>query len=95
MIKTEMKSWADVVKQNTGPSNQITSNTVKQAVRTVNDEERCSKNVLIYGLEEKEVEPAEDLCRQVSSVYKNAGNLEAPDSTDGYFRVGTKQPMVK
>ena len=91
VIKTEMKSWTDVVKQNTGPSNQITSNTVKQAVRTVNDEEMRSKNVLIYGLEEKEDESAEDLCRQVRSVYKNAGNLEAPDSTDGYFRVGTKQ----
>ena len=58
----------------------------------MNDEERRSKNVLIYGLEEKEDESAEDLCRQLRSVYKNAGKLEAPDSTDGYFRVGTKQP---
>ena len=75
MIKTEMKSWADVVKQNAGPPNQITPNTVKQAVRTVNDEKGRFKNVLIYGLEEKEDESAGDLCWQVRSVYKNAGNV--------------------
>ena len=67
--KTEMKSWADVVKQNDNQSKQITLNVVKQAVRTVNDEEKRSRNVMIYGLEESVDETRDDLAEHIRSVY--------------------------
>lgn len=91
VIKTEIKSWADVVKQNDNESKQITSKTVKKAVRTVNDEEKRSRNVMIYGLEECDNETGEDLADHIRSVYENA-TLALPDTTEGYYRVGKKQP---
>ncbi|KAL5249864.1 hypothetical protein ACHWQZ_G015808 [Mnemiopsis leidyi] len=59
-VKSEMKSWADVDKKNSNVNQrnvkQLTENSVKQAVRAVNEEERRSKNLMIYGWQEKEKE---------------------------------------
>ena len=50
-VKSEMKTWADIAKKNTNQRSgkQLTENSVKQAVRIVNEEERKSKNLMIYG----------------------------------------------
>ena len=69
MIKTEIKSWANVVKQNDNEPKHTTSKTVKQAVRTVNDEEKRSRNVMTYGWEECDNETGEDLADHIRSVY--------------------------
>ena len=95
VIKTEMKSWADVVKKNSKQSTQITPNTVKQAVRTVNDEEKRSRNVMIYGLEEKEDESPEDHGSQIRSIYENIGECSPPDTVDHCYRVGNDHPGKK
>jgi benzoyl-CoA reductase/2-hydroxyglutaryl-CoA dehydratase subunit BcrC/BadD/HgdB len=49
-----MKTWADIAKKNTNQRSgkQLTENSVKQAVRIVHEEERRSKNLMIYGYPE-------------------------------------------
>merc|ERR1712023_309292 len=42
-VKTELKSWADVVKKGNSSNKQLTAQSVKEAVRSVNDEEKRSK----------------------------------------------------
>ena len=46
-VKTELKSWSDVVKKGI-PNKQLTVKTVKEAVRSVTDEEKRSKCFMIY-----------------------------------------------
>ena len=57
-VKTELKSWADVVKKGNDSNKlkQLTTQSVKEAVKSVNDEEKRSKCFLIYGCEEQEDE---------------------------------------
>jgi hypothetical protein len=52
-VKTELKSWSDVVKKGI-PNKQLTAKTVKEAVRSVSEEAKRSKCFMIYGFEEKE-----------------------------------------
>ena len=62
-VKSEMISWADVVKQNSPKNNQltVTGNTVKEAVRLVNEEEERSRNLIIYSVKETEEGEWEDV----------------------------------
>ena len=53
-VKTEMKSWADVVKKNASQGKVLATKTVKEAVRSVNEEDERSKNLIIYGVMESE-----------------------------------------
>ena len=53
-VRTEMKSWADVARKNVSQNKVLTTKTVKEAVRAVNEEEERSKNLIIYGVEEGE-----------------------------------------
>ena len=53
-VKSEMKSWADVIKKNSAQNNQLTTKTVKEAVRSVNEGEERSRNLIIYGVKETE-----------------------------------------
>ena len=49
-VKTELKTWADVAKQGI-TSKPITKQTVKEAVKSVNDEEKRSRCLLIARLD--------------------------------------------
>ena len=91
-VKSEMKSWVDVVKKNTNQRNgkQLTENSVKQAVRIVNEEERRSKNLMIYGCDEKENEATPDTVETVQDVYKKLGTFSMPKTVDIY-RMGKKE----
>ena len=57
-LKQEMRSWSDIVKKNNSQMQNdqlsITKKSVQQVIRNVNEEERRSKNLMIYGLEENE-----------------------------------------
>ena len=85
-VKTELKTWADVAKQGI-TSKPITKHTVKEAVRSVNDEEKRSKCFLIYGVEEKDNEIP---CEIAQNVYRKL-NFNPPKLVDSY-RVGRKTP---
>lgn len=62
-VKSEIISWADVVKQNSPQNNQltVTGNTVKEAMRLVNEEEERSRNLIIYSVKETEEGEREDV----------------------------------
>lgn len=91
-VKSEMKSWVDVVKKNTNQRNgkQLTENSVKHAVRIVNEEERRSKNLMIYGCDEKENEATIETIKTVKDVYSKLGVISMPQTVDIY-RVGKKE----
>ena len=55
-VKTELKSWVDIVKKDNKQNRQLTTKSVKEAVKIVNQEEERSRNLIIYGVKE----PAED-----------------------------------
>lgn len=94
-VKSEMnnglKSWSDVVKNNTSQvqSNLLTTTekTVKQVMEKVNEEERKSANLMIYGLSEVD---NENLGTAVDEVFK-AMSVPPPRVTFDCYRVGRKQ----
>ena len=72
-VKTEIKSWSDVVKKNS-ISNTDTVKSVKKAVKSVVDEDKRSKNFIVYG------EPdsvTEDLDSKVNKILMD---FSAPSS---------------
>ena len=85
-VKTELKSWADIAKKGIA-SNTVTANTVKEAVRSVNDEEKRSRCFLIHGVEENDNEIP---CDIVQNVYRKL-EFTPPTIVDS-FRVGRKTP---
>ena len=94
-VKSEMnnglKSWSDVVKKNTSQvqSNLLTTTkkTVKQVMEKVNEEERKSANLMIYGLPEVE---NEEIAIAVDEMFMSM-NLSTPKVTFDCYRVGKKQ----
>ena len=72
-VKTELKTWADVAQQGIA-SKPLTKHTVKEAVRSVNDEEKRSKCLLIYGVEEKDNEIP---CVIAQNVYSSPSLVRA------------------
>ena len=92
-VKTEMKSWTDVVKKNSNQrqGKQITENTIKHAVRSVNEEERKSKNVMIYGCEEKENEADFEVQKAVKDIF-NATHMFPFVNVCDLYRIGKKEP---
>ena len=68
-------------------SKPITKHTVKEAVRSVNDEEKRSKCFLIYGVKEKDNEIP---CEVAHNVYRKL-NFNPPKIVDSY-RVGRRTP---
>ena len=83
-VKTELKTWADVAKQGI-TSKPITKHTVKEAVKSVNDEEKRSRCLLIHGIEEKDNEVP---CEIAKEVYRKLDFIP-PKIVDSY-RVGRK-----
>ena len=86
-VKTELKTWADVAKQGITSKPILTKHTLKEAVRSVNDEEKRSKCFLIYGVEEKDNELP---CEVAQNVYRKL-DFNPPKIVDSY-RVGRKTP---
>ena len=89
-VKTELKSWADVVKKGNDSNKlkQLTTQSVKEAVKSVNDEEKRSKCFLIYGCEEQEDED-DCSCDQIArDIYSKVG-YRPPVIVDAY-RIGNR-----
>ena len=93
-VKSEMKSWADVVKKNSNVNQrnvkQLTENSVKQAVRAVNEEERRSKNLMIYGWQEKEKEADFEVIKAAKEVFDEVDIYPLPHIHEAY-RIGKKE----
>ena len=95
-VKCEIKSWADVVKKNNNQRNvkQLTENSVKQAVRAVNEEKRRSKNLMIYGCPEPEKEADFEVTKTVKNVFDEADIFPVPQTYEVY-RIGKKEQGKK
>ena len=91
-VKCEIKSWADVVKKNNNQRNvkQLTETSVKQAVRAVNEEERRSKNLMIYGCQEQENEADFEVSKTVKDVFAAVDIFPVPRAYEAY-RIGKKE----
>ena len=57
-VKAEIKSYSDVVKcsSESAAQNQISSDTVRSAVKSAVEEEDRSRNLMLFGVVEKESE---------------------------------------
>ncbi|KAL5266022.1 hypothetical protein ACHWQZ_G006618 [Mnemiopsis leidyi] len=93
-VKSEMKSWADVVKKNVNLNQRnakpLTENSVKQAVRAVHEEKKRSKNLMIYGYQEKEKEADFEVTKTVKEVLNDIDIYPAPHIHEAY-RIGKKE----
>ena len=91
-VKSEMKSWADVVKKANVQRNakQLTENSVKQAVRAVDEEKQRSRNLMIYGCQEKEKEAAFEITKTAKDVFDDAAVFPKPRICQTY-RIGKKE----
>ncbi|KAL5253309.1 hypothetical protein ACHWQZ_G013180 [Mnemiopsis leidyi] len=93
-VKSEMKSWADVVKKNTSQAHRIgkplTEKSIKQAVRTVNEEKRRSKNLMIYGFKEGDREDVYEIKKKMKDIIESTGVIPAPRIYEAN-RIGTKE----
>ena len=89
-VKSEMKSWADVVKKTNNQRNamQLTENSVKQAVRAVNEEKQRSRNLMIYGCQEKEADF--EITKTAGDVFDDVGVFPMPRICETY-RIGKKE----
>ena len=94
IVKSEMKSWTDVVKKNTAhrPSGKpLTENSIKQAVRTVNEETKRSKNLMIYGCHESDKEADFEFNKAVKDILKGTDLFPVPRACEVH-RIGRKEP---
>ena len=91
-VKSEIKSWVDVVKKNNNQRNtkQLTENSVKQAVRAVNEEKRRSENRMIYGCLEKEKEADFEVTKTAKDVFDEADIFPVPQTGEVYS-IGKKE----
>ena len=87
-MKTEMKSWADIVSKNV-KSSEITPKVIKEAVKSAVEEDRGeedrSHNIMVYGLKEQEDSAREDTAQLVAMM----GELEARCDDVTLIRVGS------
>ena len=93
-VESEMKSWADIVKKtNNTQRKNLTENSVKQAARLVNEEERQSKNLMIYDCPEKVGEEAwgAGCYYTATAVYKSMG-FDLSQTVIDIYSLGKKEP---
>ena len=91
VVKTEIKSWADVVK-NSGNNQEstVSTETVKEAVKSVNAEELRSKNLIIYNVSEAtEARQLRQLVAEVVVQTNTEQEVAVPDHTR-INRMGTR-----
>ena len=73
-VKSEIKSWADVVGKNCNSSETITPKNIKEAVKSAVIEEDRLHNIMIYGLEELDEEGSnEEDKRQIAEIMHEIG----------------------
>jgi hypothetical protein len=79
-VKTELKSWVDIVKKDNKQNIQLTAKSVKESVKTINLEEERSRNFIIYGVKEPEkgsleynlkFDVAHDAMKSISEITDN------------------------
>ena len=70
-VKSEFKSWADVVSKTCNSTAVITPKCIKEAVKSAVNEEDRSHNVMVYGVEEGGSN--EDDLRQFSDILDEVG----------------------
>ena len=93
-VQTEMKTWADVATKNLTQSKAVTTKAVKEAVRTANEEEERSKNLILYGV--KEGEEDLDLWREeglhgfFTSVHESATADGSKPAIVDIYRLGER-----
>ena len=80
-VKQEFRSWSDVVAEKCSPS-AVTSEKLKEAVKSAVSEEDRSKNLMIFGQSEK---ANEDVCSTVSEMFEY---LEEKPKVSECSRVG-------
>ena len=75
-VKTEMKTWSDIVKKNID-SNPTSVQSVRKAVKSVVEEDSRCKNVIVYGVPDA---PEEDIMGKMSDIFNQICQLpgEAP-----------------
>ena len=93
-VKSEIKSWADVVKKDTNQriGKPLTENAVKQAIRNFNEEEIRSKNLMIYGCEESDNEADFEVTRTAKNVLQVTDEEPMLRVRFDAYRIGKKQP---
>ena len=73
-VKSEIKSWADVVGKNCNSSETITPKKIKEAVKSAVIEEDRLHNVMMYGLEELDEDGSnEEDKRQIAEIMHEIG----------------------
>ena len=88
-VKTEMKSWTDIVKQSC--SKTVTPKKLKEAVKSAVIEEDRSRNVMIFGIEE-EVPEEEEAYDDEQMIAKVFDQIEIKPRIEEYYRVGEAKP---
>ena len=87
-VKTEIKSFSDVVKQTC--SERITPKKLQIAVKTAVEKEDRSKSLMLFGLDEDEDEEIDELIEKVlgdfcTFLYKNGMDTAHKTVTAGYW----------
>ena len=85
VVKTEVKSFSDIVKQN---SPQIPGKTLQAAVKSAVDNDNRSRCVMVYGLRE---DPKTNLDTVVGGMLSEIAGAEKPFVRECY-RLGTAKP---
>ena len=83
-VKTEISSWSNIFQQKS--SQPFTPAKLKEAVKSAVVEEDRSRNIMIFGKEEKE---NEDLCKTISEILEDVN--EKPRLIE-FRRVGSAKP---
>ena len=95
-VKTELKSWVDIVKKDNKQNRQLTTKSVKEAVKTVNQEEERSRNLIIYGVKEPEDDSWENTLNfdLATDTVKSIAEITGTSNIDIIHscRVGDKKP---
>ena len=80
-----MKSWADVARKNITPRKVLTTKTVKDAVRAVNEEEERSRNLTIYGSPESEGDDWKNTTYTTKTLDEVVKSVHEATVADGSF----------
>ena len=78
-VKSEMKSWTDVVKKNTSQAQRIRKPLTENCIHREIGEQR-SKNLMIYGYKEGEREVEREIIEKMKDVIELTGVIPAHKS---------------
>ena len=91
-MKTELKSWSDVVKKgcSQNQADQVTKKSVKEVMEKVNEEERRACNLMVYGVEES-AEDDEDCEKLIADIFDDIMDCLSNVDTVDCYRIGKKE----